>query len=108
MSKEEFRAIYELTSKREIFLMTDECYCQFVYDAAPCWTAAAPGAKENVVVAGSLSKTYAMTGWRIGFALGARGDYQRHDEVAEPQYIEPNVDCAEGRSGSDAWTAGFG
>ena len=35
----------------------------------PFSIAAAPGAKENVVVAGSLSKTYAMTGWRIGFAL---------------------------------------
>jgi aspartate aminotransferase len=69
LSKEEFRAIHNLTSKREIFLMTDECYCQFVYDATPFSIAAAPGAKENVVVAGSLSKTYAMTGWRIGFAL---------------------------------------
>jgi aspartate aminotransferase len=69
LSKEEFRAIHELTAKREIFLMTDECYCQFVYDGAPFSIAAAPGAKENVVVAGSLSKTYAMTGWRIGFAL---------------------------------------
>jgi aspartate aminotransferase len=69
LSKEEFRAIYALTSKRGIFLLTDECYCHFVYDAAPFSIAAAPGAKENVVVAGSLSKTYAMTGWRIGFAL---------------------------------------
>ena len=69
LSKEEFSAIHQLTSKRDIFLMTDECYCQFVYDDAPFSIAAAAGAKENVVVAGSLSKTYAMTGWRIGFAL---------------------------------------
>jgi aspartate aminotransferase len=69
LSKAEFNAIHQLTSKRDIFLMTDECYCQFVYDDAPFSIAAAPGAKENVVVAGSLSKTYAMTGWRIGFAL---------------------------------------
>jgi aspartate aminotransferase len=70
LSKDEFRAIHEVTSKRDIFLLTDECYCQFVYDDSPFSIAAAPGAKENVVVAGSLSKTYAMTGWRIGFALG--------------------------------------
>jgi len=69
LSKEEFRRIYELTSKRGIFLMTDECYCHFVYDGEPFSIAAVPGAKETVVVAGSLSKTYAMTGWRIGFAL---------------------------------------
>jgi len=69
LSKEEFGAIYDLISKRDVFLLTDECYCQFVYDAAPFSIAAVPGAKDNVVVAGSLSKTYAMTGWRIGFAL---------------------------------------
>jgi len=69
LSKEEFRAIYDLTSRREIYLLTDECYCQFLYDAQPFSIAAVPGAKETVVVAGSLSKTYAMTGWRVGFAL---------------------------------------
>jgi aspartate aminotransferase len=69
LSEQEFRAIYELTSRRGIFLMTDECYCHFLYDAKPFSIAAFPGAKETVVVAGSLSKTYAMTGWRIGFAL---------------------------------------
>jgi aspartate aminotransferase len=65
----EFLKIFELTKKRGIYLMTDECYCQFLYDEKPFSIAAAPDAKETVLVAGSLSKTYAMTGWRIGFAL---------------------------------------
>jgi aspartate aminotransferase len=69
LSKEEFRRIFDLTSRRGIFLLTDECYCQFLYEDQPFSIAAAPGAKETVVVAGSLSKTYSMTGWRIGFAL---------------------------------------
>ncbi len=69
LSKEEFRQIYDLTSRRGVFLMTDECYCKFVYDGEPFSIVAIPGAKETVVVAGSLSKTYAMTGWRVGFAL---------------------------------------
>ena len=69
LSKEEFRAIFELTSRRDIYLMTDECYCKFLYNSEPFSVAAFPGAKETVLVAGSLSKTYAMTGWRIGFAL---------------------------------------
>jgi len=67
--KDEFRKIFELTSRRDVFLMTDECYCHFVYEDHPFSIAALPGATETVVVAGSLSKTYAMTGWRIGFAL---------------------------------------
>jgi len=69
LSRAEFEKIYDLVVKRDIQLMTDECYCRFLYDGEPFSIASMPGAKEHVVVAGSLSKTYAMTGWRIGFAL---------------------------------------
>ncbi len=69
ISEPEFLKIAELTARNGIYLMTDECYCHFVYDGKPFSIAAAPGVKESVVVAGSLSKTYAMTGWRVGFAL---------------------------------------
>ena len=70
LDREEFERIYDLTGKRGIWLMTDECYCRFLYDSDPFSIASAKGAKETVIVAGSLSKTYAMTGWRIGFGLG--------------------------------------
>jgi aspartate aminotransferase len=69
LDREEFEKIYRLTSQRGIFLLTDECYCHFLYDSESFSIASLPGAKENVLVAGSLSKTYAMTGWRIGFGL---------------------------------------
>jgi aspartate aminotransferase len=69
LSRDEFRRIYDVVSRRGLYLMTDECYCHFLYDDEPFSAAALPGAKETVVVAGSLSKTYAMTGWRIGFVL---------------------------------------
>jgi aspartate aminotransferase len=70
LDSEELQRIFHLTSKRGVFLMTDECYCRFLYDGTPFSIASAPGAKETVIVAGSLSKTYSMTGWRIGFVLG--------------------------------------
>lgn len=69
LDREEFEKIQWLTARRGIFLLTDECYCRFLYGGQPYSIASVRGAKENVVVAGSLSKTYAMTGWRIGFAL---------------------------------------
>lgn len=69
IDRSEFEKIYKLTSERGIYLMTDECYCFFLYDSEPFSIAALPGAKETVLVVGSLSKTYAMTGWRIGFGL---------------------------------------
>jgi aspartate aminotransferase len=69
VGREEFEKIFRLTSARGIYLMTDECYCKFLYDSEPFSIASLAGAKETVLVAGSLSKTYAMTGWRIGFGL---------------------------------------
>jgi aspartate aminotransferase len=69
MDRGEFEKIFHATSKRGIYLMTDECYCQFLYGGEPFSIASLPGAKDTVLVAGSLSKTYAMTGWRIGFGL---------------------------------------
>jgi aspartate aminotransferase len=66
----EFVKILEITSARGIWLMTDECYCHFLYGGRkPFSIASVKGAKDTVIVAGSLSKTYAMTGWRIGFGL---------------------------------------
>ena len=69
ISPEEWRRIYRLTSKRGIWLISDECYPHLVYDSEPFSVASIPGARSSVIVAGSLSKTYAMTGWRIGFVL---------------------------------------
>ena len=69
VERAEFEKIYALTSSRGIPLMTDECYCHFLYSGEPFSIAAMPGAKANVIVVGTLSKTYAMTGWRLGFAL---------------------------------------
>jgi aspartate aminotransferase len=84
MDRSEFEAIFSLTRERGIYLLTDECYCKFLYDGEPYSIASMPGAKDTVLVAGSLSKTYAMTGWRIGFALapapiiGAMNKLQSH------------------------------
>jgi len=72
LSRAEFEKIYDLAVKSGIHLLTDECYCRFLYEGEPFSIASMPGAKEHVLVAGSLSKTYAMTGWRIGFALAPK------------------------------------
>lgn len=69
IEKEEFLKIAHLAKKHGIWLVTDECYCHFLYDSEVYSAAAFEGMKETVIVAGSLSKTYAMTGWRVGFNL---------------------------------------
>jgi aspartate aminotransferase len=69
LAAEEFARILHLTSRRGIYLLADECYGRFLYEGSPFSVASLPGAKDTVLVAGSLSKTYSMTGWRIGFCL---------------------------------------
>jgi aspartate aminotransferase len=68
--RSEMERVFQIAKDRGIWLTTDECYHRFLYDGEPHSLASLPGAKETVLVAGSLSKTYAMTGWRIGFVLG--------------------------------------
>jgi aspartate aminotransferase len=68
-ARAELERIAQIASDRGIWVMTDECYHRFMYSGDPYSMAAFPGMKETVIVAGSLSKTYAMTGWRVGFVL---------------------------------------
>ena len=70
----EFKKIMELLSSRGIYVISDECYLRFVYPPAEIFSAASlPSELRNrLCIAGSLSKTYAMTGWRLGYALAPR------------------------------------
>jgi len=67
----EFRKIMELTSERGIYVVSDECYLRFVYPPGEVFSAASlpPELRSRLCIAGSFSKTYAMTGWRVGYAL---------------------------------------
>lgn len=64
----ELNKIIAIAKDRGIWVITDECYDRFLYDEQP-YSLATPALKDTVIVAGSLSKTYSMTGWRIGFVL---------------------------------------
>lgn len=70
----EFRKIMELLAEREIYVISDECYLRFVYSPAQVFSAASlpPELRSRLCIAGSFSKTYAMTGWRVGYALAPR------------------------------------
>ena len=68
---DEFARILAVCKKHSVWLMADECYSHFTYDPhRPYSIASAPGTKESVIIIGSVSKTFAMTGWRIGYTLG--------------------------------------
>ncbi len=64
--------IVRLAHERGIYLILDECYVYLQFTGALVSGGSFTEAKEHLIVAGSLSKTYAMTGWRAGFALGPK------------------------------------
>ncbi len=70
VSREEMERLLGLAARHKVLLLSDECYCQFLYDDPP-FSLGSSMDREHLLVVGSLSKTYAMTGWRVGFALGS-------------------------------------
>jgi len=69
---QEFQKIVEVAADHGIWVISDECYLQFAYPPASPFTAGElpEELKSWVMICGSFSKTYAMTGWRIGYGLG--------------------------------------
>ena len=67
----EMRKIIEVCAERNVYVLTDECYLFFVYPPSEVFTSAVlpEELRKFVCVAGSFSKTYAMTGWRIGYTI---------------------------------------
>ena len=72
VSPEDLEAIVRLAHARGIYVLLDECYVYLTFTGAAVSGGSFTDCKEHVVILGSLSKTYAMTGWRAGFALGPK------------------------------------
>lgn len=68
---EEMRKIVEVCAEHGVYVLTDECYLFFAYPPGEVFTSAVlpRELREFVCVGGSFSKTYAMTGWRIGYTI---------------------------------------
>ncbi|HYL84046.1 MAG TPA: pyridoxal phosphate-dependent aminotransferase [Candidatus Angelobacter sp.] len=68
---DEYERILAVCRKHNLWLMGDECYSHFTYEPhKPFSIASVHGAKDKIIIIGSMSKTFAMTGWRIGYTLG--------------------------------------
>jgi aspartate aminotransferase len=69
MAPDDMAEVVRLAHERGIWVMSDECYVYLNYTERCFSVGALREFRERVVIVGSLSKTYAMTGWRLGFAL---------------------------------------
>ncbi|MGA2252003.1 aminotransferase class I/II-fold pyridoxal phosphate-dependent enzyme, partial [Terracidiphilus sp.] len=72
MSAQDLERIVHLAHERGIFLLLDECYVYLNYAGRCVSGGSYTWAKEHLVILGSLSKTYSMTGWRAGYALASK------------------------------------
>ncbi len=70
-SEEALKKLAEIALRHDLYVISDEVYNRLLYDGRRAFSiASCPGMAERTVVVNSFSKTYAMTGWRVGYAVG--------------------------------------
>lgn len=107
----EMKKIVEACAESGVFVLTDECYLFFAYPPAEPFSLAclSPELRNFVCVAGSFSKTYAMTGWRIGYTIAneewtkAMVKLQSHSATHPTSFVQ--YACAKALQNSDATIA---
>ena len=70
MEKEDLEAIAEVCIEKDIFVLSDEIYSELSYKGDHVSIASLPGMRERTILINGFSKSYAMTGWRLGYAWG--------------------------------------
>ena len=70
MTREDLEPIAKLCVEHDLYVISDEIYAELTYGKVPhCSIATLPGMKERTIIINGFSKAYAMTGWRLGYAL---------------------------------------
>ena len=67
--EEDLREIARLCADRDLVVLSDEVYSQILYEDQHCSIASFPGMLEKTIILDGFSKTYAMTGWRLGYGV---------------------------------------
>jgi len=80
LEENDIRAIAALAQEHDIIVLSDEIYDHIIYEGEPYSIASLPGMLDRTILLNGFSKTYAMTGWRLGYA------------VVPPKLVEPIVD----------------
>ena len=70
MTREDLEAIAEVIIRHDLYVISDEIYAELTYSGNHVSIASLPGMRERTIVIGGFSKAFAMTGWRLGYAMG--------------------------------------
>lgn len=90
VEEEEYLRIFALCRERGAWLLADECYSHFVYDSEPFSIASVPDSIPHVIIGASVSKTFAMTGWRIGYTLAPEPVIKAMNKLQSQSTSNPN------------------
>ncbi|HOV50486.1 MAG TPA: pyridoxal phosphate-dependent aminotransferase [Candidatus Cryosericum sp.] len=72
LAREDLELVAEMAQKYDFYVLSDEIYSRLVFEGEHFSIASLPGMKERTIIVDGMSKTYAMTGWRLGYAAGPR------------------------------------
>jgi aminotransferase len=72
MTKEELKDIVEVVIEKDLFVLSDEIYAELTYGGDHTTIASFPGMRDRTILINGFSKSYAMTGWRLGYAAAPR------------------------------------
>lgn len=70
MEKEDLEALLPVIQKHDLIVISDEIYGDLTYGVKHCSIAGLPGMEQRTIIINGFSKSFAMTGWRLGYALG--------------------------------------
>jgi Aspartate/tyrosine/aromatic aminotransferase len=115
-SREDMEGLVELASRRKLIVISDEIYEKILYEGTHVSPASLPGGEETVVVVNGFSKTFAMTGWRLGYLAGPRQivdaatKLQQHSATCAPAFAQKRPPSSSPRpTGSrDPWSRSSG
>ena len=85
LTQDDLKMIAEISKEKNIWIVSDEVYSQIIYDTEFKSIASIPGMKERTILIDGFSKTYAMTGWRLGFGV------MRKDLAQDITRIQTNI-----------------
>jgi len=91
MNEEEMKEMYDIAKEKDVYLLSDEIYARMVYDDEEtkfCSPSKYDECKERIIVANGFSKSYAMTGWRLGVVIGPEKLIKKMALL-----LETNVSC---------------
>lgn len=84
LDQSDIEALAEIVKKHNLIVISDEVYEKIIFDGKTHFSMAKiPEVRDNVIIINSFSKTYAMTGWRIGYALGSQEIISRLPKIQE-------------------------